>query len=184
MNGRVYEPTLGRFLSPDPMIQFPANMQSYNRYGYVLNNPLSFTDPSGFIAVDATYPGDPNYPGATTLDYCACNNTSQATNALGGNTAHDRDPTFAGGKIGSFGNEMGLTNALLQARTGLYTVDEAMNVATASLAHLRLNPALMLELKEVKVAVNPAAFALVIRSIYVGTKLIARPILKKLAQSV
>jgi len=48
MNGRVYDPMLGRFLSADPQIQFPTASQSYNRYSYVLNNPLSFTDPTGF----------------------------------------------------------------------------------------------------------------------------------------
>ena len=49
MNGRVYDPELGRFLSADPFVQFPENAQSWNRYSYVLNNPLSFTDPSGFF---------------------------------------------------------------------------------------------------------------------------------------
>jgi RHS repeat-associated protein len=49
MNGRVYDPTLGRFLSADPNMQFPKNMQNYNRYSYVVNNPLSYTDPSGFF---------------------------------------------------------------------------------------------------------------------------------------
>ena len=48
MNGRIYDPTLGRFLQADPHIQAPKNSQSYNRYSYVLNNPLSFTDPSGY----------------------------------------------------------------------------------------------------------------------------------------
>jgi RHS repeat-associated protein len=48
MNGRVYDPAIGRFLSADPYIQFPDNTQSFNRYSYVLNNPLSFTDPSGY----------------------------------------------------------------------------------------------------------------------------------------
>ena len=48
MNGRVYDPLLARFLSADPIIQAPMNMQSLNRYSYVWNNPLSFTDPSGF----------------------------------------------------------------------------------------------------------------------------------------
>jgi RHS repeat-associated protein len=52
MNGRIYDPSLGRFLSVDPVFQFPANGQSLNPYSYVLNNPLSFTDPSGhFIPV-------------------------------------------------------------------------------------------------------------------------------------
>ena len=50
MNARIYNPVLGRFLSPDPFIQFGENMQSMNRYAYVLNNPLSFTDPSGYFS--------------------------------------------------------------------------------------------------------------------------------------
>jgi RHS repeat-associated protein len=50
MNGRLYDATLGRFLQADPIIQAPHNAQSHNRYAYVLNNPLSFTDPSGFSA--------------------------------------------------------------------------------------------------------------------------------------
>jgi RHS repeat-associated protein len=48
MNGRIYDPLTGRFLQADPMIQDPFNGQNYNRYGYVLNNPLSLTDPTGF----------------------------------------------------------------------------------------------------------------------------------------
>jgi RHS repeat-associated protein len=52
MNARIYNPVLGRFLSPDPYIQFGENMQSMNRYSYVLNNPLSFTDPSGYNSLN------------------------------------------------------------------------------------------------------------------------------------
>jgi hypothetical protein len=48
MNGRVYDPQIGRFLSADPYIQAPYNTQSYNRYSYVMNNPLKYTDPSGY----------------------------------------------------------------------------------------------------------------------------------------
>ncbi|TXH72463.1 MAG: RHS repeat-associated core domain-containing protein [Thiothrix sp.] len=49
MKGRLYDPIVGRFISADPFIQFADNTQSYNRYTYVLNNPLSFTDPSGYF---------------------------------------------------------------------------------------------------------------------------------------
>lgn len=49
MNGRVYDPVLGRFLSPDPFIQDITDLQSLNRYSYVNNNPLSYTDPSGYF---------------------------------------------------------------------------------------------------------------------------------------
>ena len=47
MNARLYDPEIGRFLSPDTYIQAPYNSQNYNRYSYVLNNPLKYTDPSG-----------------------------------------------------------------------------------------------------------------------------------------
>jgi len=48
MNGRVFDPAIGRFLSADPIVQSPLNGQSLNRYSYAMNSPLSFTDPSGF----------------------------------------------------------------------------------------------------------------------------------------
>jgi RHS repeat-associated protein len=48
MNGRLYDPTIGRFLSADPVISEPESTQGYNRYSYVGNNPLSYMDPSGF----------------------------------------------------------------------------------------------------------------------------------------
>ena len=51
MNGRVYDPNIGRFISPDPIIQNPFNLQSLNRYSYVWNNPLSNVDPSGYISL-------------------------------------------------------------------------------------------------------------------------------------
>jgi RHS repeat-associated protein len=51
MNGRLYDPLLGRMLSPDPIVQEPYNAQNLNRYSYVLNNPLSYTDPSGLSFV-------------------------------------------------------------------------------------------------------------------------------------
>ncbi|WP_428309768.1 FG-GAP-like repeat-containing protein [Hydrocarboniphaga sp.] len=51
MGGRVYDSTIARFLSPDPNIQDPNNLQSYNRYSYVMNNPLSAIDPTGFFGI-------------------------------------------------------------------------------------------------------------------------------------
>ncbi|MDR6984473.1 RHS repeat-associated protein [Rheinheimera pacifica] len=49
MGGRVYDPILGRFLQADPFVQQPNNIQNFNRYSYVLNNPLNKTDPSGYF---------------------------------------------------------------------------------------------------------------------------------------
>jgi hypothetical protein len=48
MNGRIYDPSLGRMLSPDPVTQAPEHGQNYNRYSYAYNNPLRHIDPSGF----------------------------------------------------------------------------------------------------------------------------------------
>lgn len=47
MNGRLYDPLLGRFLSTDNFVQEPYDSQNFNRYSYCLNNPLKYTDPSG-----------------------------------------------------------------------------------------------------------------------------------------
>lgn len=47
MNGRLYSPYVGRFLSPDNYVQAPDNTQSFNRYSYCLNNPLKYVDPDG-----------------------------------------------------------------------------------------------------------------------------------------
>lgn len=48
MNGRIYDPVIARFLSPDPFVQAPDNSQGLNRYSYAWNNPLVVIDPSGY----------------------------------------------------------------------------------------------------------------------------------------
>ncbi len=61
MNGRVYDPQIARFLSPDPQLQAPGYWLNYNRYGYCYNNPMIYTDPSGewivssLVALGITY---------------------------------------------------------------------------------------------------------------------------------
>ncbi len=51
MNGRMYDPTVGRFLGADPYVQLPDYSQNFNRYSYCLNNPLVYTDPDGEIII-------------------------------------------------------------------------------------------------------------------------------------
>ena len=46
-NARYYDPTLGRFISPDTIVPGVGDPQAWNRYAYVVNNPLRFVDPSG-----------------------------------------------------------------------------------------------------------------------------------------
>jgi RHS repeat-associated protein len=48
LNGRVYDPLVGRMTSADPFVPDPLNGQAWNRYSYVFNNPLAFTDPDGY----------------------------------------------------------------------------------------------------------------------------------------
>jgi RHS repeat-associated protein len=47
---RYYDPVLGRFIQPDTMVPDPSDSQQLNRYSYVNNNPLKYTDPTGHIA--------------------------------------------------------------------------------------------------------------------------------------
>lgn len=65
MNARLYDPMLGRFLSPDPHIQSPDCPQNYNRYTYCLNNPLKYVDILGLFASEAeAIEASKRYPGS------------------------------------------------------------------------------------------------------------------------
>ena len=56
MNGRVYDPVIGRFLSPDPVVADASFSQSWNAYSYALNSPLSYSDPSGTVVASGCPP--------------------------------------------------------------------------------------------------------------------------------
>jgi len=59
---RYYDAALGRFIQPDTIVPNPVNPQALNRYSYVLNNPLRYTDPTGHREDEGTgYEPDPNY---------------------------------------------------------------------------------------------------------------------------
>lgn len=55
MNARLYDPALGRFLSPDPYVQAPDFTQNFNRYSYALNNPLKYSDQSGEFVMTTAF---------------------------------------------------------------------------------------------------------------------------------
>jgi RHS repeat-associated protein len=48
-NARYLDPQLGRFTQPDTIVPEPGNPQALNRYAYVLNNPVRYTDPTGML---------------------------------------------------------------------------------------------------------------------------------------
>ena len=57
LNGRSYDPWLGRFLSTDPIVDDLSNTQRFNSYTYANNNPMRFTDPTGYDGFDDVYLG-------------------------------------------------------------------------------------------------------------------------------
>jgi RHS repeat-associated protein len=66
MNGRVEDPTLGRFLSADPLTRQGDDTQAFNRYSYVKNNPLTLVDPTGMmetVIVTGRVGGEVDLPG-------------------------------------------------------------------------------------------------------------------------
>jgi RHS repeat-associated protein len=106
MGGRVYDPAIARFVTPDPFVQSPFYGQSYNRYAYAWNNPLRIVDPTGFDGegdlegledgdVEAMFSednfwttagfGDMWGPGNFETDMSALLATFNATNGFGGN---------------------------------------------------------------------------------------------------
>lgn len=46
LNARLYDATIGKFMAADSIVPNAYDSQSYNRYAYVTNNPLSLVDPS------------------------------------------------------------------------------------------------------------------------------------------
>ena len=145
MNGRIYDPELGRMLSPDPVVQVPEYSQNHNRYSYVLNNPLNLTDPTGYsflsdvfhkvghwlregwkqvvvfvVATVLTYFGVP-----PNLTYAICNGTSAALN---GGSLGDVAKAAAMGFIQGQAGEMAAAKLGWAARTlAIATVAGATN---------------------------------------------------------
>ncbi len=119
MNGRIYDPVLGRFMSADPMIQAPDNLQSYNRYSYVMNNPLFYTDPSGYSWFSKLFKKVFAVVAVWYLGPIAFNTGFWGVGtALGGGTAGMIGGTIAGGALAGVTTQLlttGSTNGWQQA---------------------------------------------------------------------
>jgi RHS repeat-associated protein len=87
MNGRLFDPVVGRFLSPDNYVQAPSFTQSFNRYGYCMNNPLRYTDPDGEWFFSLILPGVGTYIDvilwSATIDWAAQTIANYASNPDG-----------------------------------------------------------------------------------------------------
>ena len=115
MNGRVQDAILGRFLSPDPHSGDENDAQSYNRYTYVNNNPLTFWDPTGFECRDIENhitPCDPSgeptpadtQPGAT---YSVNSDGSMSVTSTGSRSSSNGPPSYDPGTSDSGGGNSG-----------------------------------------------------------------------------
>ncbi|MBQ5982068.1 MAG: RHS repeat-associated core domain-containing protein, partial [Prevotella sp.] len=109
MNGRMYDPVLGRFLSPDNYVQMPTSAQSFNRYSYCLNNPLKYTDPSGeLFGIDDAVFAFALYNMANSMMMAAYN--GQSVLKAGGLSLLSSAASYgigsAFGGVGSFGHEL------------------------------------------------------------------------------
>ncbi len=86
MGGRVHDPRLGRFLSPDPVVGDPGSSQSWHAYSYVGNSPMSFTDPTGLVRAPMPWERDP----CSRVSGCLNLNGGGGGGGFGSGTARDQ----------------------------------------------------------------------------------------------
>jgi len=110
MNGRVYDPTLGRFTSADLFVQDSFATQSFNRYAYVVNAPLNFVDPTGYTDEDPPQPL-PNLDRVTITGSSAGDFIFTASN--GGGAGHGRATLAPVTIVGSMNIGSATSNSLV-----------------------------------------------------------------------
>lgn len=113
-NARMYDPTIGRFISPDTYISDLSDVQDWNPYSYVDNRPLSLTDPTGHDGEEQTLnqskssssnssiSGDPTvytFPGDAWGHCCGFGYTSLETTTVGTSTTTVREALNSDGSV-------------------------------------------------------------------------------------
>ncbi|KNZ32390.1 MAG: hypothetical protein AD742_11460 [Methylibium sp. NZG] len=106
MNGRIFDPALGRFMQGDPLIQSPANLQNFDRYGYCYNNPLTCTDPSGMSSWTSFRDGAIRAVAAVADGWFCYGFCSAAVGAYQGRRTGGDRGAFVGAVVGYFGYQL------------------------------------------------------------------------------
>ncbi|MDT7517135.1 RHS repeat-associated core domain-containing protein [Rhodoferax mekongensis] len=99
MNGRIYDPLMGRFMSADPIIQSPDDLRSFNRYSYVWNNPMRMFDPTGFESEDASSGGG-GFFGAIASFFRSLFGGASATSSTQSTQSSDPDGPYSTNQYG------------------------------------------------------------------------------------
>ena len=146
---RLYDPVLGRFISPDSIVQAPDDPQTLNRYSYARNNPIIYTDPSGnifiiddiilaIISVLGTY--GVSLGTSITVAYTV---TYAAVSAVGGAVLGAATSAITGGNIG-LGALTGAISGLIFFGVGEFVapaVCGALGATTGSLGQVAITTA-------------------------------------------
>lgn len=147
MNGRIYDPVLGRMLSPDNLVPDPSSTQGYNRYTYAYNNPLKYTDPDGenplqFViaaaanVVNQSLQGNINGPGdfffAAGIGAASSGAGIWAGNTVAANTVNSNLVSLSSAGVGGF--VAGLGNGALQGLNIIDAVQQGISSSVHSAA--------------------------------------------------
>jgi len=147
MNGRVYDPDIGRFLSPDPIVQAPFDRQDLNRYAYGWNNPLNVVDPTGLQEVTCLHGPSGRCQGVTVTGLRQWPSISPAYMAWrsGGNgqavSAAQRDPCGQDGSAEACVRSGQPTTETPSVPGGRFAAGDYWRGFAASLGNLAMNSA-------------------------------------------
>jgi RHS repeat-associated protein len=136
MGGRIYDPEIGRFIQADPIVEDPRDAQTLNRYSYVLNNPLSYTDPTGYRCITDTSAKEKCNDSVDEAE----NNSDTATTVNGGNSssaevdgstkdaALANSASKANGTLGAFLEQRGVDDSKSSIiKGGVWIIDNLVN---------------------------------------------------------
>ena len=126
-NARIYDPAIGRFMSADSVLPRPYRSQSFNRYSYVVNRPLTLVDPTGH---------DDN----EVCDATGCHNQQDASGGDSGSDTSDSSSADSGSETSDFSAGYSDTSDSSTGTINTWYKDEANHGPTADGYTPDLNP--------------------------------------------